>query len=119
MDENEIKMDEDVMDETDIDEIDEDEDEDFDDVEEDDVDSSNTVAAVVAIAGAFAGLGGAIYYAHKKRVVKRAVAAVKTGFNAAKEAFKKSATDVDVVDTVKIKDEYIPVDDSDKKSTEK
>lgn len=117
MDENEIKMDEDVMDETDIDEIDEDED--FDDVEEDDVDSSNTVAAVVAIAGAFAGLGGAIYYAYKKRVVERAVAAVKAGINTAKETFKKSATDVDVIDTVKVKNEYIPVDCSNKKSTEK
>lgn len=117
MDENEIKMDEDVMDDTDIDEIDEDED--FDDVEEDDVDGNNTVAAVVAIAGAFAGLGGAIYYAYKKRVVKRAAFAVKIGFDAAKAAFKRSATDVDVIDTVKIKDEYITVDDSDNKSTEK
>lgn len=117
MDENEIKMDEDVMDETDIDDIDEDED--FDDVEEDDVDSNNTVAAVFAVAGAVAGLGGAIYYAHKKRVVKRAVFAVKIGFDAAKAAFKRSATDVDVINTVKVKDEYIPVDDSDKKSTEK
>lgn len=119
MDENEIKMDEDVMDETDIDEIDEDEDEDFDDVEEDDVDSSNTAAVVVAIAGAFAGLGGVIYYAYKKRVVERAVAAVKAGVNTAKETFKKSATDVDVIDTVKVKNEYIPVDCSNKKSTEK
>lgn len=119
MDENEIKMDEDVMDETDIDEIDEDEDEDFDDVEEDDVDSSNTAAVVVAIAGAFAGLGGVIYYAYKKRVVERAMAAVKAGVNTAKETFKKSATDVDVIDTVKVKNEYIPVDCSNKKSTEK
>ena len=113
MDENEIKMDEDVMDETDIDEIGEDEDEDFDNVEEDDVDSSNSVA------GAFAGLGGVIYYAYKKRVVERAVAAVKAGVNTAKETFKKSATDVDVIDTVKVKNECIPINNSNKKSTEK
>lgn len=118
MDENEIKVDEDVMDEID-DDIDGEEE--FED-EFDDDESSNghAVAIAVAISAIFGGIGGAIYYAHKNQIVKRAVAAVKVGVASAKDAFKKSATDVDVIDTVKVDTyTYIPVDGSNKKSTEK
>lgn len=117
MDENEIKVDEDVMDEID-DDIDGEEE--FDDEFDDDESSNGHAVAIAAAISAIAGIGGAIYYAHKKQVVKRAVAAVKVGVASAKDAFKKSATDVDVIDTVKVDTyTYIPVDDSNKKSTEK